>query len=110
MLAGCGRSGVWLPYKEPDPVSRCAGVDGTFATRVLAYDPTFGGGFAPEQASYRDPAAALGVPDYVHERAEGAVALGEGGFELRREYERRFTLDRYLEGMASAIRGIAERS
>lgn len=39
-----------------------------------------------------------------------AVALGEGGFELRREYERRFTLDRYLEGMASAIRGIAERS
>lgn len=79
MLAGCGRSGVWLPYEAPDPVSRCAGVDGTFATRVLAYDPTFGGGFAPEQASYRDPDVALGVPDYVHERAEGAVALGNGG-------------------------------
>lgn len=79
MLVGCGRSGVWLPYEEPDAVSRCIGVDGTFATRVLAYDPTYGGGVAPEEASYRDADAALGVPDYVHERAEGAVALGEGG-------------------------------
>jgi hypothetical protein len=79
MLVGCGRSGVWLPHDEPDAVRRCTGIDGTFATRVLAYEPTLGGGSAPETASYRDPDAALGVPDYVHERAEGAVALGEGG-------------------------------
>ncbi|MFO1458903.1 MAG: glycosyltransferase family 4 protein [Verrucomicrobiota bacterium] len=44
----------------------------------------------------------------VQSEALLAVSLGEGGFELRREYERRFTLDRYLEGMASAIRGIGE--
>lgn len=78
-LVGCGRSGVGLPGDEPDAVRRCTGVDGTFATRVLAYVPTHGGGPPPESASYRDPDAALGVPDYVHERAEGAVALGQGG-------------------------------
>jgi hypothetical protein len=81
LLVGCGRSGVWLPAADDDPgaVRRCLGVDGTFATRVLAYDPSHSGGPAPESASYRDPTAALGVPDYVHERAEGAVALGQGG-------------------------------
>jgi hypothetical protein len=79
MLVGCGRSGIWVPDDASDAVRRCVGVDGTFATRVLAYDPSHGGGSPPETASYRDPEAALGVPDYVHARAEGAVALGHGG-------------------------------
>jgi hypothetical protein len=77
-LVGCGRSGIWVP-DDADAERRCTGIDGTFATRVLAYDPSHGGGAPPETASYRDPVAALGTPDYVHERAEGAVALGQGG-------------------------------
>jgi hypothetical protein len=76
---GCGRSEPWLPDDVPEPVRRCAGADGTFATRVLTYDPSHGGGPPPGVASYAEPAAALGPPDYVHERAEGAVALGQGG-------------------------------
>jgi len=79
MLVGCGRSGISLLDEEPDAVTRCVGSDGTFATRVLAYDPLHGGGFEPETPSYADPEAALGIPDYVHEEARGAVALGEGG-------------------------------
>jgi hypothetical protein len=79
MLVGCGRTGVWLPDDEPNAVRRCDGIDGTFATRVLAYDPSHGGFSPPEAASYRDPDAALGAPDYVRVRAEGAVALGQGG-------------------------------
>jgi hypothetical protein len=79
MLAGCGRSGLGLPDADADAMRRCSGIDGTFATRVLAYDPRHGGGSPPETASYREPDAALGTPDYVHERAAGAVALGQGG-------------------------------
>lgn len=78
-LVGCGRSGIWVPDDASAAVRRCGGVDGTFATRVLAYDPSHGGDSPPETASYRDPEAALGTPDYVHARAEGAVALGQGG-------------------------------
>lgn len=77
VLAGCGRSQIWAP--DGEAVRRCAGADGTFATRVLVYDPSYSGAPPPETASYADPSAALGVPDYVHERAEGAVALGQGG-------------------------------
>ncbi|MBL9175513.1 MAG: glycosyltransferase family 4 protein [Verrucomicrobiales bacterium] len=50
----------------------------------------------------KDPAAQAG--------ALLALATSGVGLELRREYERRFTLDRYLEGMASAIRAIPGRS
>jgi hypothetical protein len=77
MLVGCGRTGVGLPDDEPDAERYCGGVDGAFATRVLAYDPGHGGFPAPEGASFRDPDAALGTPDYA--RGEGAVALGQGG-------------------------------
>ncbi len=56
--------------------------ESSFADQLIRYDPVYGGGPAPTNVSYLDPAVALGIPDY--QGSVGSVSLGRGGLiELR---------------------------
>ncbi|MDF1555151.1 MAG: PEP-CTERM sorting domain-containing protein [Deferrisomatales bacterium] len=49
----------------------------SFADAVELYNPSYSGGNVPTAASYMDPIAALGTPNYVN--PNGSVSLGSGG-------------------------------
>lgn len=51
----------------------------SFADTVVSYEPTYGGGALPTVESARNPALALGPPDYTPEDNVKAVTLGRGG-------------------------------
>ena len=83
VLMGCGRTGFDVPVDEAveEPFRGCEGVEADFfAQDVLAYEPTEGGGAAPEREDVANPQRALGAPDYAPERVPlGTVSIGEGG-------------------------------
>lgn len=83
----CGRTPVFPGGDDVErPALRC-GDDplDVFATLVLRFDPTAGGGQWPEREDVIDPAATLGPPDYQPDspdapgRPLGTVSIGDGG-------------------------------
>jgi len=61
----------------------------SFADTVVSYEPTFGGGALPAVESARNPALALGPPDYTPEDNVKDVTLGKGG-RLTLKFENNF--------------------
>jgi len=80
VLTGCGRTGFDVPVGD-EPFRDCGRAEADFfAQDVLGYEPTLGGGAAPEREDVADPERALGAPDYAPQRVPlGTVSIGEGG-------------------------------